>query len=213
MTHAQHIAGLPALGPATHVMTPEGEVPVEWLATGDRVLTRDNGVQPVLWIGRVRVGRRDLAGMPWLAPVEIAEGALGQGCPTHPTWLGPGNRVLLSGAMVELHLGLEEALARAGDLVDGTSVIGRSGEATHYTMLLLPMHEMVQANGLWAETLLLDSVTVGVLASDLPDALLKDAGLRVRHSLACRAYAEDWEVLAMRGRRVGGVAELIGQVA
>ena len=213
MTGAEHIAGLPALGPATQVMTPEGEVPVEWLATGDRVLTRDQGSQPILWIGRTRVHRNDLAEMPGLAPIEIAERALGHGCPTHPTWLGPGNRVLLSGAMVELHLGLDEALARAGDLVDGCTVCTRPCEATQYTQILLPVHALVQANGLWVETLHLDNATVRALAGDLPAELLSDAELRVRHSLSCRPYAEDWEVLAIRGRRTGPVAELIRQIA
>tara|TARA_R100000322_G_scaffold18701_11_gene11904 strand:- start:20649 stop:21332 length:684 start_codon:yes stop_codon:yes gene_type:complete len=210
MDRTPQIAALPGFGPGVHLMTPEGEMPVEWLATGDRVITRDHGVQPILWLGRIRVGVVLDAD---LRPVEIAEGALGDGCPTHATWLSPAHRVLLSGAMVELHAGVGEALAEIRDLRDGVHVTGAAGGAAHYTHILLPVHDMVQANGLWAETLLLDAATLRAIGRDLPAHLLRQPSLRLGHDRAARLCLRAWEVRAMRGRQTDAVRDIIRHVA
>ncbi len=205
-----HSSALPGFGPGTHLMTPEGEMPVEWLVTGDRVITRDHGVQPILWLGRIRLDAPDRAGA---APVEIAAGALGSGCPTHPTWLSPLSRVLLSGAMVELHAGVDEALAQIGDLRDGIHIMQVRPGRAHYTQVLLPVHDMVQANGLWAETLLLDAGMLAAVGRDLPADLRHLPSLRLGHDRAARLCLEAWEVRAMRGRYADTVCEMIRHVA
>ncbi len=43
---------VPCFGPDTRILTDVGEVPVKWLAPGDLVVTRDEGPQPIRWIGR-----------------------------------------------------------------------------------------------------------------------------------------------------------------
>ncbi|MCB2159770.1 MAG: Hint domain-containing protein, partial [Rhodobacteraceae bacterium] len=42
---------MPVLTTGLVIATEEGEVPAETLRVGDRVLTRDNGVQRIRWIG------------------------------------------------------------------------------------------------------------------------------------------------------------------
>lgn len=210
--HSQ-IATMPGFGPGTHVMTTDGELPVEWLATGDRVLTRDHGVQPVLWVGRIRVSPGDAALQPDLALVEIAEGALGDGGPTHTTWLAPAHRVLLSGAAVELHLGVDEALAPIAHLADEVRVRSAPMGASCLTQILLPVHDLVQANGLWAESLLLDPATLGVIGRDLPAHLLATPSLRLSHARAARLCLTEWEVRALRGTDRDQIPRMIRQVA
>ncbi|HSF92831.1 MAG TPA: Hint domain-containing protein, partial [Paracoccaceae bacterium] len=41
--------------PGTGIATPKGEVAVERLKKGDRVLTRDNGIQTIRWIGQKKL--------------------------------------------------------------------------------------------------------------------------------------------------------------
>ena len=55
----------------TLIATPKGEVPIETLKPGDLVLTRDNGPQPLIWIGQRRVGRSELVRNKNLRPIEI----------------------------------------------------------------------------------------------------------------------------------------------
>ena len=209
------LARLPAFGPGVMVMTTDGELPVEWLATGDRVVTRDHGAQPLLWVGRARLSREKLRHDPGLAPVELARGALGAGCPTHQTRLSPAARVLLAGAEVSLHAGVDEALAEIGQLADGgVLTVPPCVEGSHYTSLLLPMHAVVQANGLWVETLLLDRATRLALGGALPAALRADLALQAGHDQAARLCLAGWEVTAMRGPRSADRApQLIQQVA
>jgi antigen 43 len=64
----------------TMIGTPGGEVPVEKLKIGDRVLTGHNGPRPVTWIGNGKVlatrGRRSAA-----TPVIVRKGALASNVP------------------------------------------------------------------------------------------------------------------------------------
>jgi len=211
---AEALFALPAFGPGVHLMTPEGELPIEWLATGDRLITRADGAQPILWLGRLRLTRERLAHSPAFAPLEIAADALGPGFPTHGTMLAPRSRILLAGAEIELHTGLPEALAEIGWLADDEQVARPAPAAIHYTFVLLPMHGVVQANGLWAETILLDAEARQALAGTLPAALQTDPILRAAHARTTRPCLRDWEVTAMRGpRQTGALHRLIRRAA
>jgi Hint domain len=208
------LACLPGFGPGAQVMTDAGEVPVEWLATGDRVLTRDHGPQPVLWIGHIRLAREHLMRHPGFAPYEIAAGALGPGRPGHPTVLAPRTRVMLAGWEVELHSGAHEALAEIGDLArDAVVTRPPLAAGTQYTYLLLAMHAVVQVNGLWAETLLLDHATRGALAEILPPGFADAPALEAGHAQAARLCLAGWEVAAILGDVARAVPQVIDRVA
>ena len=63
--------GPPCFTPGTVIETETGPRLIETLAPGDRVLTRDRGMQPVLWIGR-----RTMPGTGAFAPVRFAAGGV-----------------------------------------------------------------------------------------------------------------------------------------
>ena len=44
------------------ILTDRGEVAVEALVAGDLVMTRDNGLQPLRWVGRQHCHARELDG-------------------------------------------------------------------------------------------------------------------------------------------------------
>ncbi|MGB3317169.1 MAG: Hint domain-containing protein [Albidovulum sp.] len=54
-----------------------GPRPVETIREGDLVVTQENGLQPVRWIGRRSLDSLDLARHPQLLPVRIAAGGAG----------------------------------------------------------------------------------------------------------------------------------------
>jgi hypothetical protein len=61
-------AWLPAFTAACRIATGEGPLAAGWLRPGDLVLTRDSGLQPVVWVGRCQVPAAVVARRPDLWP-------------------------------------------------------------------------------------------------------------------------------------------------
>ena len=92
---ARSAGGVICFTPDTLLDTPEGPRPIRSLRPGDRLLTRDNGPQEVLWIGHRRMTGARLYAMPHLRPIRLRSGALGQGRPDPDLSVGPQHRLLL----------------------------------------------------------------------------------------------------------------------
>lgn len=138
------------------VETARGPVLARDLRLGDRLLTRDHGLQPVRWIGTSTVMYDDEppaeAGTLRLGPVRIRAGALGSNPDAGNLILAPGQRLLARSPLNELLFGASEVLAAAGHVthLDGVDVAPRSvGRWTH---ILLDHHDLVRVNGLWMES-------------------------------------------------------------
>lgn len=106
--------GPPCFTPGTLTATPQGQRPVERIAPGDLVLTRDRGARPVLWTGMRRVAVEGD-----LAPIAIAAGTLGN---RREIIVSPQHRVCIGGWAAELHCGAPEVLVATAHLVDGKNV-------------------------------------------------------------------------------------------
>ncbi|WP_444870345.1 Hint domain-containing protein [Rhodobacter capsulatus] len=63
--------GVICFTPGTLIDTPAGPRPVEALRPGDRVSTRDDGAQEILWIGSRRMSGARLYALPHLRPVRL----------------------------------------------------------------------------------------------------------------------------------------------
>lgn len=138
-------------GPETIIETTEGPVPIEWLSTTHKVVTKDHGPQPVLSIDQHILRPLDGAFVPL---VVITPDALTHPSPDHPLILPPQHHVLLDGPQVSLHFDMDAALCQCGYLVDGVSVKRmNSGKPVSFYSVLTPAHEVVCANGIWVETL------------------------------------------------------------
>ncbi len=132
----------------TLIVTDRGEVAVESLRVGDRVLTRDAGFQPIRWIGDTTVRRT-----PTTAPVLIRAGALGEGSPSRDLRVSPQHRILMRDARLDLHFGVGEALVPARHLVNATSVVRETGAGTvRYFHILFDTHQIVYSDGLPTES-------------------------------------------------------------
>ena len=93
----------PCFTPGTMIATPFGETRVEDLAVGDRIITRDNGIKPIRWVGRRHFGGRELATNPHLYPILVRAGSLGDNLPERDIRLSPNHRVLVTSAQTALY--------------------------------------------------------------------------------------------------------------
>ncbi|WP_055085077.1 Hint domain-containing protein [Jannaschia donghaensis] len=134
----------------TMIDTPEGPRPVEDLYPGDRVTTRDNGPQDIVWVGLRRVSGARMFAMPALRPVRIRAGTFG----THgDLTLSPGHQILLSGDAPRALWNTPEVLVRAQHLIDDRRVtVDHGATDAHYLHILTARHEVLRANGMWCES-------------------------------------------------------------
>ncbi|NDR56001.1 Hint domain-containing protein [Aliiruegeria sabulilitoris] len=146
----------------THILTAHGPRPVETLAPGDWIQTRDNGLQPVEW-----VSRRSLLGVGSAAPVYFAPGAIGNTAPLH---VSQQHRMLVTGAPAELLFAEPEVLVPAKALVNGDTIRIVPQRQVCFLHVLLEGHEILEAEGAPAESLLLGDVACGTLGKT-PGAL------------------------------------------
>ena len=131
--------------PGARILTPLGERAIEDLRAGDFVITRDNGPQPIRWMGR-----RTVAGLGRFAPVAISptvmEGA------RRPLLVSPQHRLLFTGYRAELLFGEREVLVAAKHLVDDVDVTVRERDEVTYIHLMFDRHEVIYAEGIATES-------------------------------------------------------------
>jgi len=142
----------PCFTPGTLIATPTGEVPVEDLQLGDSVVTRDNGIQIITWIGSRRYDGRELANNPHLYPILVRSGSLGGGLPERDMRLSPNHRVLVSSDQTQLYFEEREVLVAAKHLVNNRGVYEVECLGTTYIHFLFDRHEVVLSNGTWSES-------------------------------------------------------------
>lgn len=136
---------------------------IEGLRVGDAVLTRDNGPQPVRWIGRATL--RAAGGF---APVVIAAGTLGNG---NELVVSPHHRIFIYQRGPRRLAGTAEVLVQAKHLVDGDRVWRREGGFVDYYSLVFDRHEIIFAEGIAAESLMVNEDTVRHLPPELAEEL------------------------------------------
>ena len=133
--------------------------PIETLGPGDRVLTRDNGPQPVRLVAKTT-----LRALGSFAPVVISAGTLGN---ESDLVVAPHHRVFLY-RRGEKRLGdTAEILVQAKHLVDGEHVWRREGGYVDYYALVFDHHEIVYAEGIPVESLQVSEATLSLMPEDL----------------------------------------------
>ncbi|MCU9846810.1 Hint domain-containing protein [Defluviimonas sp. WL0024] len=133
------------------IATLRGEVEIENLRPGDRVLTRDNGYRPLRWIGARHFDADALERFAELRPVTIRRGSLGPDMPSRDLTVSPQHRILMSGEAARL-LGAEsEVLVAACDLHPAQRVPEVHTEVTYFH-LMFDAHEVILADGAWSES-------------------------------------------------------------
>lgn len=141
----------PCFTPGTLITTLRGDCPVEQLKPDDRVVTRDNGIQPVRWVGKTQMFLHDFQAEPHLLPVLIRHGSLGKGLPERDMLVSPNHRILVANARTAIRHSEPEVLVAAKHITtNGVHTVQSSG--TIYVHFMCDAHEVVLADGLWTES-------------------------------------------------------------
>lgn len=135
---------VPCFAAGSLIRTKRGDVPVEELCLGDMVFTRDDGFQPVRWIGR-----RDMPAEGKMAPVRIAPNTFGEHA---QVTVSPLHRIFLQNMHAELLFGSSEVLVAARDLIDGKQVQRIEGGQVEYVHLMFDRHQVIWSDGLPSES-------------------------------------------------------------
>ncbi|WP_323771885.1 Hint domain-containing protein [Antarctobacter sp.] len=136
------------LSSRARIKTLRGERRAGDLRPGDLILTRDNGYQPLRWTGRIAPGTAPVT------TIRIRKGALGRGVPEHVLLVAPEQRFLVGGVRLRHLLGLAEATVTATQLSRLKGVSALSDSPTTFVQLLFDRHELLLAEGLWTDSLL-----------------------------------------------------------
>lgn len=145
----------------TQITMASGEQrPIENITVGDRVLTRDSGIQQVRWIGQQTVRATGA-----FAPIRIAKGAMNNSEDLH---LSPNQRLFVYQRRDRLKAGQAEVMIKAELLVNGDTVTRSDGGFVEYHQILFDNHEFIFAEGIATESLTLDGAT----SPALPDEVL-----------------------------------------
>jgi Hint domain len=131
----------------TRILTVKGETEIENISIGDRVVTAKGDRQAVKWIGRQRF--KKAAGSSWqkdILPVRISRFALDEQAPRRDLYVSPGHALFLGGILIP-----------ASFLVNGKNIVQAmpdGAEDIEYFHIELETHEVILAEGVPAETLL-----------------------------------------------------------
>jgi autotransporter passenger strand-loop-strand repeat protein len=134
---------IPCFREGTRIRAEAGDVPVEALRVGDRVLTGTGVLRAVTWIGARTV---DCAAHPDPArvqPVRIAAHALGANRPARALFLSPDHALFLDGVLIPVRC-----------LVNGTTIAAVPQARVRYWHVELATHDVILAENLPVETYL-----------------------------------------------------------
>ncbi|WP_299687136.1 Hint domain-containing protein [uncultured Tateyamaria sp.] len=144
----------------THITMASGaQTPIEDLKPGDRVLTRNDGVQALRWIGQSTV-----RAVGDFAPIRIRAGTLNN---LHDLVVSPDHRLFIYQRSDKLGAGRSELLVKARLLVNGDSVVVQDGGFVDYFELLFDTHQIIYAEGIAAESMLVNTRTTPVVPDEV----------------------------------------------
>lgn len=154
----------------THITMASGEQrQIEDLQVGDKVLTRDDGPQVVRWVGQTT-----LRAVGEFAPIVIAKGALHN---ENDLLVSPEHRLFIYQRQDKLGAGRSEVLVKVRHLINGDTVYRRDGGFVDYFQLLFDEHQIIYAEGIAAESLLIDPRT----RAALPEHMRSGSSVRTSH--------------------------------
>ena len=143
---------VPCFTPGTAIATMRGERLVEELQVGDKVITRDNGIQEIRWIGTKTLHAGDLIRAPHLKPILIKRGSLGENLPERDMMVSPNHRMLVSNEKTSLYFEEREVLAAAKHMTGTSGVCEAEVSKVTYIHFMFDQHEVVLSSGCWTES-------------------------------------------------------------
>lgn len=184
------VDGTPCYCRGTRILTDRGEVAVETLRIGDRLITAAGVARAIGWIGKRSYSGRFAAGNKDVLPILIMQDALGDNVPKRDLWVSPLHAMFLEGVLIP-----------AWALVNGASVVQTARvESVEYFHLELETHDVIVAEGALSESFLDDGSrgmfhNAGTYRDIYPDA----AARRPRY---CAPRIDDGQALQIARERI-----------
>ncbi len=126
----------------TLILTDRGDVAVETLEVGDRVMTIGGESRAIKWMGTRSFDGRFVGGNRDVLPICIRAGALAEKTPSRDLWVSPHHAIYLEGVLIE-----------AKDLVNDVTIVqAERVERVDYFHVELFSHDVIFAEGAAAET-------------------------------------------------------------
>ncbi len=145
--------GPPCFARGTLIRTTTGDIAVEDLEAGNRLVLAGGGEAAITWIGRRRVHLARHPRPETVAPIRIQPGALDGQVPHRALRVSPDHAVLLDGVLVP-----------AGLLVNGGTIDREDVDTVEYFHVEVAGHAVLLAEGAPAETYL-DTGNRGMFAN------------------------------------------------
>ena len=137
----------------TNITTDKGDIAVDLLEPGMRILSKDRGFVTLRAIRAAPIARTLLRWNPDCRPVVIPAGVFEN---TKQLRLSPAHRLMISSPETKLLTGHSTILVSAQQLVGHAGVhIDTSDQQVTYFHLLFDEHEVIHSEGCWTESLFL----------------------------------------------------------
>lgn len=135
----KRVANVSGLTAGTTVMTLDGELPVEHLNIGDRIITRDAGMAVLRDIRKKTVN---------VATIQIKAGSLGHTRPQDDMIIGPDTLVHIRDWRAKALFGADVATVKAKRLIDGEFVSEQGVQSVTVHELVFDKQHILYADGL-----------------------------------------------------------------
>lgn len=185
------------------IATVTGERRVEDLVPGDRVITRDNGIQEIAWIGQKTLSQLGQDLEERFQPILIKAGALGNNLPARDLLVSPNHRLLIANDLTSLLFEDRETLVAAKFLVGRAGVEQLRVQTISYFHLLFERHEVILGNGAWSESFQPGDYAMETLTDDQRSEILAlfpelEARAPVAHFASARRSLNRMEASLLR---------------
>jgi hypothetical protein len=192
--------GGPCFAEGTRIRTDRGDIPVQDLRPGARVLSARTGrYVRMAWLGRRTLDAGRHPRPADVAPVRIRAGAFGPGRPARDLWLSPDHAVFADGVLVPIRY-----------LLNGATITQAPPGRITYFHVELEAHDVLLAEGLPAESYL----DTGNRAAfdNAPGAVMLsgDFARRVWDARGCAPLVTGGDVIERVASRLAARAEALG---
>ena len=182
--------------PGGLILTERGEVAVEDLRIGERVVTAAGVARPIKWIGTRAYSARFARNNADAHPICFKAGSLADDTPHRDLWVSPKHAMFLDGALIP-----------AERLVNGATVVRPPPSAdVRYVHVELDSHDVLVVNGAASESFVDDSSRAMFHNAASYAALYPDA--RREPAIYCAPRVEDGHALERVRRRLAERAGL-----